>query len=60
MLLPSDDAILLSLINTKLRDEYSSPEELCGEEGIDMDELTSRLFSAGYEYSAQHNAFLLK
>ena len=35
MILPSDDYILLSLVNTKLRDEYSSPESLCEEEGVE-------------------------
>ena len=43
MILPSDDYILLSLVNTKLRDEYSSPESLCEEEGVDYSVLEVNL-----------------
>ena len=57
MLLPADGFILLSLINTKLRDDYSSLEELCEEEGLDIEELTSRLSALGYSYVAEQNTF---
>ena len=57
MLLPADGNILLSLINTKLRDEYSSLEELCEEEGLDVAELTARLSALGYSYEEAQNTF---
>ena len=57
MLLPADGFILLSLINTKLRDDYSSLEELCEEEGLDIEELTSRLSALGYSYVEEQNTF---
>ena len=57
MNLPADDFILLSVINTKLRDEYSSLEDLCGEEGVSSDEICARLSRLGYAYTPEYNAF---
>ena len=34
-MLPQDPVILLSVVNTRLRDEYSDLEELCRSEGAD-------------------------
>lgn len=55
--LPSDPAILLSYVNTRLRDDYPSLDELCSALGVDRDELCSRLAEAGFEYSPEHNRF---
>ncbi len=55
--LPADDFILLSLMNTKLRDEYSSFAELCACEGVAADEVLARLSALGYEYAPEYNAF---
>ena len=60
MNLPADDYILLSLVNTKLRDEYSSLQSLCGEEEVDETELCNRLAKAGYIYDEVRNAFVSK
>ena len=57
MILPADDNILLSLINTKLRDKYSSLEELCEEEDVSAEEIISRLSAKGFTYNKQLNAF---
>lgn len=57
MFLPSDDNILLSLINTKLRDNYSSLKELCEEEEADEEEIISRLARLGYAYDKDKNTF---
>lgn len=57
MTLPKDPFILLSLINTKLRDEYPSLTELCASEGIDEKELTARLSAAGFAYLPSANQF---
>ena len=57
MELPADNFILLSVINTALRDGYSSFAELCEEEGIDGEEIESRLNAAGYFYDKSQNAF---
>ncbi len=58
MNLPADDYILLSLVNTGLRDLYSSLDEFCEEEEIEESELLSRLLSVGYKYDALKNAFV--
>ena len=57
MILPADNYLLLSLVNTKLRDKYSSFEELCGEEGADGEEIAARLKKIGYEYDEATNSF---
>lgn len=53
MILPDDDYILLSLINTALRDKYDSLEVLCEEEGINMAEITARIAALGYKYNGK-------
>ena len=58
MQLPSDDFILLSYVNTKLRDEYSSLADLCADYGVSEDELTTRLLALGYKYNEELNAFI--
>ncbi len=58
MYIPNDDAMLLSMINMKLRDTYGDFEALCKEEDIDKDELIRRLSSAGFSYDREHNCFL--
>lgn len=55
--LPQDPAMLMSYINTKLRDVYRSLDDLCDDMHIDKDELTARLAEAGFEYSATNNKF---
>ncbi len=57
MQLPTDDFILLSVVNTKLRDEYPSFATLCEEEAIDGDEVRTRLLSLGYVYDEKQNSF---
>lgn len=58
MNLPADDFILLSLVNTKLRDYYSSLAEFCAEEGASEAEITERLSASGYIYDETKNAFI--
>lgn len=55
--LPSDITILYSFINTKLRDSYSSLEELCEDMHIDSQWLIKRLAEGGWEYNAELNKF---
>jgi len=57
MYLPTDPEILLSVINTKLRDYYGSLDALCDAEDIDEEELTGRLAAAGYTYDREQNRF---
>ena len=56
-MLPQDPYILLSYVNTKLRDEYSSLDALC--DGLDAGkaELINKLSGAGYAYDPDINQF---
>lgn len=56
-MLPSDPYILLSVVNTKLRDFYPSIEELCKALDIDIDDLSERLGKAGFSYDRATNQF---
>ena len=57
MYLPSDPNMLLSVVNTKLRDEYSSLDDLCDSLDIEKALLTEKLQSAGYKYNDSLNQF---
>lgn len=56
-MIPQNPVILLSYINTKLRDEYSSLETLCDDLDLSMDEVTSKLASIDYHYNQELNQF---
>lgn len=58
MNIPSDPIILLSLINTYLRDKYSSLDELCDYEDINAEEIISSLKAINYTYNPQLNKFV--
>ena len=55
----SDPNILLSYINTKLRDFYSSLDSLCDDLDLDKKELEEKLASIGYYYDIDRNTFIL-
>lgn len=57
-MLPQDPNILLSYINTKLRDRYPSLDELCDDLDEDKSALTEKLAGAGYVYDAVQNRFV--
>lgn len=57
-MLPKDPVMLLSFVNTKLRDFYDSLELLCEDLGGDAGEITDRLASIGYHYDEGKNQFL--
>ena len=56
-MLPTDPVMLLSFINTKLRDEYDNLAALC--EGLDcaLEDVLEPLLALGYRYDAEHNRF---
>ena len=57
MNLPKDKVMLLSVINTALRDKYSSLDELCESEGVDKEQLIKDLAEIDYKYKAELNQF---
>ena len=56
-ILPEDPMILFSFINTKLRDNYTSLDELCDDMHISKADLVAKLGSVGFEYNPQQNKF---
>lgn len=48
---------LFSMVNMKLRDCYSSLDELCEDMNVDKDSLIRKLNSVGFEYSQENNKF---
>lgn len=50
--------ILLSLINTKLRDFYSSLADLCDDLDYDINKVNEILNSIGYHYNDSINQFV--
>lgn len=58
MTLPKDPYILLSVVNTKLRDEYASLGELCAALDADESRLRRTLESVDYRYDPRQNRFI--
>ena len=56
-MLPSDPFILFSYVNTKLRDDYPSLDELCRSLDIDKNTLLKKLQDAGFSYDPATNSF---
>ena len=56
-MLPKDPMILLSVVNTKLRDEYDSLDQLCADLDEARSELEKKLAAAGFCYSEEFNQF---
>lgn len=57
MNLPKDPVILLSYLNTQLRDFYPSLDELCKALDIDQTEICDKLASIDYHYQKENNQF---
>ena len=57
-MLPKDPVILLSYINTKLRDDYASLDALCDDLQTDRAEIENTLSAIDYQYSAELNKFV--
>lgn len=58
MKLPRDPVMLLSVVNTALRDKYNSFEDLENTEDIDGAKVISSLALIGYEYKKELNQFV--
>ena len=57
-MLPNDPVMLLSYVNTQLRDHYPSLDELCSALAADREEIVEKLRSIDYEYDIALNAFV--
>lgn len=58
MSIPKDPVMLLSYINTQLRDFYPSLEELGSSLDVNTEELKNKLAQIGYEYNPELNKFV--
>lgn len=56
--IPKDPIMLLSYMNTQLRDHYVSLEELCLSLDVDQKALEEKLASVDYRYEAEKNQFV--
>ena len=59
-MLPKEPNILLSVINTKLRDFYNNLDDLCDDLDESKEEILKISNNAGYDYNMELNQFVLK
>ncbi|MFI3225838.1 MAG: DUF4250 domain-containing protein [Clostridia bacterium] len=57
MSLPNDPMMLLSVVNTKLRDFYDSLEDFCEQENVNLQDLCEKLASIGYKFDKEQKRF---
>lgn len=57
-MIPKDPVMLLSYINTQLRDFYDSLSAFCSATGCDETEIVAKLKSIDYEYDEKTNQFI--
>ena len=57
-MIPKDPMILLSYVNTQLRDYYDSLEALCTCLGLRKKELLEKMDSIDYHYDEKTNQFV--
>ena len=58
MNLPNDPIMLLSVVNTKLRDNYPSLSELASASMTTEEEITEKLATVNYHYDKNQNQFI--
>lgn len=56
--IPNDPMMLLSYINTKLRDNYDNLSALCDDLELNADDIISKLASIDYAYNSELNRFV--
>lgn len=56
--LPKDPMLCLSVVNTKLRDQYRNLDMLCEDLHIDKNELIAKLAIIDYAYDMDTNQFI--
>lgn len=55
--MPNDPVMLLSFINMKLRDEYSSLDNLCEDFNVNKEDILEKLENINYFYDKEQNQF---
>ncbi len=59
-MMPKDPNMLLSFVNTQLRDKCASLSDLAAEYGADAEEISRKLAACGYVYDEKLNRFIKK
>lgn len=57
-MIPQDPTMLLSFVNLKLRDYYSSLDAMCDDMELNQDEIKDKLATIDYEYDKELNKFV--
>ncbi|MBQ9699910.1 MAG: DUF4250 domain-containing protein [Lachnospiraceae bacterium] len=57
-MIPNDPSMLLSFVNLKLRDYYSSLDAMCDDMELDQGEIKDKLATIDYEYDKELNKFV--
>lgn len=57
-MIPNDPIMLLSFLNLKLRDYYTSLDALCEDMDVEREEIVSKLAAIDYHYSSEKNQFV--
>ena len=58
MSIPNDPVILMSYLNTQLRDFYYDLDDLCKSLSLNRAQIEEKLGSIGYRYSEKYNQFV--
>lgn len=56
--LPNDPVMLLSVVNTALRDTNQDLDGFCRTRDVEKDEIISKLKTINYEYNVELNKFV--
>lgn len=56
--LPKDPMLLLSVVNTKVRDYYHTLDALCEDMNVEKDEIICKLKGIDYEYDESKHQFV--
>ena len=57
-MIPNDPIMLLSYVNTQLRDNYSSLDDFCASLDVEKQMIIDKLKAVNYEYSEELNKFV--
>ena len=56
--MPKDPVMLLSYVNTQLRDNFSSLDELAASNAVSREEICEKIGTVGYVYDREQNRFV--
>ncbi len=56
--MPNDPVMLLSFINTRLRDEFEDLEDLCAYYEISKNDIDTKLNELGYVYNSENKQYI--